>query len=137
MTGATSEVEWDMRLFETEEIFSYLANRLHVQKSVYDAIVYDSEVEKAFAQRQEKNEAIRLFVKLPSWFVVETPIGKYNPDWAILKHDEEVLYLVRETKATKNFEKLRAVEAEKVMFGRKHFQELGVDFAVVPSGSEL
>ena len=104
---------------------------------MYDAIVYDSEVEREFAQGLERNDAVKLFVKLPPWFLVETPIGGYNPDWAILKHDEEVLYLVRETKATKNFERLRTTEAEKVKCGKKHFEELGVNFAVISSPAEL
>jgi type III restriction enzyme len=76
-------------------------------------------------------------VKLPAWFEIDTPIGKYNPDWAILKHDDSVLYLVRETKGTKDFEKLRCAEAEKIRCGRKHFKSLGVDFDVVTSAAEI
>lgn len=101
------EEEWSMRLFEEKEIVSYLNNRLDVQKSVYDAVVYDSEIEREFAAKLDEREDIKLFVKLPGWFEIDTPIGKYNPDWAILRHDNSVLYLVRETKGTKNFEKLR------------------------------
>jgi type III restriction enzyme len=85
--------------------FGYLTNRLEVKKSVYDAVVYDSEIERKFAEELDGREDIKLFVKLPGWFKVETPIGEYNPDWAILKHDDTVLYLVRETKGTKDFEK--------------------------------
>jgi type III restriction enzyme len=51
----------------------------------------------------ESDEDIRLFVKLPRWFKVETPLGGYNPDWAIVKHEDETIYLVRETKGTKDF----------------------------------
>jgi len=76
-------------------------------------------------------------VKLPDWFKIETPLGTYNPDWAILKDDDKVLYLVRETKGTKDFEKLRNIEAEKIRCGRKHFESLNVDFAVVTSASEV
>lgn len=129
--------EFSMRLFEDKEIISYLNNRLEVQKSVYDAVVYDSEVEREFAEKLDKREDIKLFVKLPDWFKIETPLGTYNPDWAILKHDDTVLYLVRETKGTKNFEKLRNVEAEKIRCGRKHFETLEVDFDVVTSASEV
>src|ERR1019366_7993187 len=64
-------------------------------------------------------------------------IGTYNPDWAILKHDDTVLYLVRETKGTKNFEKLRNSEAEKIRCGRKHFETLKVDFDVVTAAGEV
>lgn len=132
-----ADQEWSMRLFEDKEIISYLTNRLEVKKSVYDAVVYDSEIERQFAEELERREDIKLFVKLPGWFKVETPIGEYNPDWAILKHDDSVLYLVRETKGTKDFEKLRNAEAEKIRCGRRHFEELGVDFAVVVTAGEV
>lgn len=129
--------EYSMRLFEEKEILSYLNNRLEVQKSVYDAVVYDSEVERAFAEKMDKRKDIKLFVKLPGWFKIDTPLGSYNPDWAILKHDDTVLYLVRETKGTKNFEKLRNIEAEKIRCGRKHFEMIGADFDVVTSAEEV
>jgi type III restriction enzyme len=129
--------EFEMRLFETEEILGYLHNRLEVKKSIYDAVVYDSEIERKFAERLEEREDIKLFVKLPWWFKIETPIGDYNPDWAIVKHDSSVLYLVRETKGTKDFEKLRNAEADKIRCGRRHFEALAVDFNVVTSASEI
>jgi len=129
--------EWSMTLFENDEIISYLNNRLDVQKSIYDAIVYDSEVEKRFAEELEKREDIKLFVKLPNWFKIETPIGTYNPDWAIIKTDGEALYLVRETKANKDFLKLRTSEAEKIRCGFRHFETLNVDYDVVTSAGEV
>ena len=55
--------------------------------SVYEYVVYDSEVEREFARQLDEREDIKLFVKLPGWFEIDTPVGKYNPDWAILKHD--------------------------------------------------
>ncbi len=132
-----SDQEYSMRLFEEEEIVGYLNSHVEVSKSVYDAVVYDSEVEREFAEKLEKREDIKLFAKLPKWFTIDTPIGTYNPDWAILKRDDTVLYLLCETKHTKDFEKLRNSEAEKVRCGRRHFEELGVDFAVVTSSSEI
>ena len=129
--------EWSMRLFEDEEIMSYLTNRLDVSKSVYDAVVYDSEIERKFAEELDKRQDIKLFVKLPSWFKVETPIGTYNPDWAIVKHEERKIYLVRETKGTKDFEKLRNSEADKIKCGRKHFDALNINFEVVTNASEI
>ena len=129
--------EYEMRLFEEEEIISYLNNRLDVKHSVYDAVVYDSEVEREFAKKLDEREDIKLFVKLPAWFKIETPLGAYNPDWAIVKEDDNTLYLVRETKGTKNFEKLRNIEADKIKCGREHFASLDVDFAVVTSSSEI
>ena len=56
-----------------------------------------------------------LFVKLPGWFAIDTPVGKYNPDWAILKHDGTALYLVRETKGTRDFLELRPQISERAM----------------------
>ena len=132
-----AEQEWSMRLFEDEEVLSYLNNRFEVEKSVYDAVVYDSEVERKFAADLDKREDIKLFVKLPRWFEIETPIGSYNPDWAIVKHDDEAIYLVRETKGTKDFEKLRNSEADRIRCGRKHFEALKVGFGVVVSSGEV
>ncbi|GAB1349914.1 hypothetical protein MASR1M107_21280 [Ignavibacteriales bacterium] len=57
---------------------------------------------------------MKLFLKPPRWFTETTPIGEYNPDWAIIKNDESKLYLVRETKGTKNLTKIRSSEAEKI-----------------------
>jgi type III restriction enzyme len=134
--GVGSEAEWEMLLFKNEELVDYLT-ALHVEKSVYEYVPYDSEVERAFAKRLDEREDIELFVKLPGWFVIDTPVGGYNPDWAILKHDSQALYLVRETKGTKDFLKLRIAEADKVRCGQKHFEALGVPFAVVVTADEV
>ena len=130
LAGTGSDAEWEMLLFKNEELINYLT-ALPVCKSVYEYIVYDSEVEREFAKRLDEREDIKLFIKLPSWFTVDTPVGSYNPDWAILKHDEQALYLVRETKGTRDFMKLRTSEADKVRCGQKHFDALGVPFDVV------
>jgi type III restriction enzyme len=123
--GTGPEAEWEMVLFKNEELVNVLT-ALQVQKSIYDYVVYESEVEREFARRLDQRNDIRLFVKLPDWFKVETPVGTYNPDWAIVKHDEEIVYLVRETKGTKDFLKLRTTEADKVRCGQRHFEALGV-----------
>ena len=80
---------------------------------------------------------IKLFVKLPSWFKIDTPIGTYNPDWAIVKHEDDTLYLVRETKGIKDFEKLRNIEADKIRCAKRHFWELQVDFKTVVEANEV
>jgi len=134
--GSGSDAEWQMMLFKNEELINYLT-ALQVKKSVYEYVVYESEIEREFAQKLDQREDIKLFVKLPGWFEIETPVGKYNPDWAILKHDDQTLYLVRETKGTKDFLKLRTSEADKVRCGKKHFDTLGVPFAVVVSADEV
>ena len=127
--GPVSESEWEMMLFKNEEVVNYLT-ALQVNKSVYEYVVYDSEVERTFAKRLDEREDIKLFVKLPDWFKVETPVGTYNPDWAIVKHEDQTIYLVKETKGTKDFLKLRTTEADKVRCGQKHFETLGVPLAV-------
>lgn len=129
--------EYEMRLFEETEIISYLNNLIEVKKSVYDAIEYDSEIEKRFAESMDMRDDIKLFVKLPSWFKIDTPIGTYNPDWAIVKHEDDTLYLVRETKGIKDFEKLRNIEADKIRCAKRHFRELQVDFKTVVEANEV
>lgn len=134
--SSAPEGEWEMLLFKNEELINYLT-ALQVNHSVYEYVVYESEVEKEFAKRLDEREDIKLFVKLPGWFEIDTPVGKYNPDWAIVKHDGQALYLVRETKSTKDFLKLRTTEADKVLCGQKHFETLGVPFSVVVSPDEV
>ncbi|MCP9471889.1 MAG: DEAD/DEAH box helicase family protein [Nitrospira sp.] len=136
LPGTGPEAEWEMVLFKNEELINYLT-ALQVKKSVYEYVVYDSEVERAFALKLDRREDIRLFVKLPAWFTVETPVGEYNPDWAIVKHGDETVYLVKETKGTRNFLKLRTIEADKVRCGQKHFETLGVPFAVAVTADEV
>ena len=128
--------EWEMVLFKNEELINYLT-ALQVNKSVYEYVPYDSEVERKFAKRLDEREDIKLFVKLPRWFEIDTPVGKYNPDWAILKHDDQALYLVRETKGTRDFLKLRTSEADKVRCGQKHFDAIGVSFAVAVTADDV
>lgn len=137
LDNTASEAEWEMVRFKNEELISYLT-ALPVSKSVYEYVVYDSDVERAFAQKLDEREDIKLFVKLPDWFKIDTPVGQYNPDWAILRDDGQAkLYLVRETKGTRHFLKLRTTEADKVRCGQRHFEALGVPFDVVVTGDEV
>lgn len=132
----SAAADWEMQAFKNEELIDYL-NAIEVTKSVYDHVVYDSEVERKFAKQLDEREDIKLFVKLPRWFQIDTPVGEYNPDWAIVKHDDKTVYFVRETKATKDFLKLRSSEADKVRCGARHFEALDVDFAVVIGADEI
>jgi type III restriction enzyme len=129
--------EYEMLLFEEEEINGYLSRMLEVGKSIYDAIEFDSELERRFAETLEQRQDIRLFVKLPAWFKVQTPLGTYNPDWAIVKHHDTTLYLVRETKGTTESLKLRPTEWQKIQCGTAHFAALGVDYHSVASADEV
>lgn len=134
--GTGHEAEWEMLRFENEEVINYLS-ALKVNKAPHEYVVYDSDIEREFAEKLDQREDIKLFVKLPRWFQVETPLGSYNPDWAILKHDDSTLYLVRETKGTKDFLKLRTTEADKVNCGKRHFEAIGVPFAVAVTADEV
>lgn len=127
-----------MTRFQSEGLVNYLDSLATAPgKSTYDFVEYDSEIERTFAKRLNERGDIRLFVKLPRWFEVDTPVGKYNPDWAIVKHDSTTVYLVRETKGSRDFRKLRTTEADKVRCGEKHFDELGVPFDIVVSADEV
>lgn len=118
-------------LFEKEELTGYLKNTLETKKdrSVYTHIVYDSAgVERRFAEDLEANEAVKVYAKLPGWFKVPTPLGTYNPDWAVLVEIDghEKLYFVVETKSSNWWDDLRHREGAKIKCGEKHFAELAV-----------
>ena len=134
--GEGAETEWEMMLFKDEELINYFS-ALEVTKSVYDYVVYESEIEHEFARQLDQREDIKLFVKLPNWFQIDTPVGKYNPDWAIVKEGDQTIYLVRETKATHDFMQLRNSESDKIRCGQAHFDALQVPFAVVTSAREI
>ncbi len=128
---------WEMNRIEKEAaegIVRYLHNLYQVQsadKTLFNAVEYESEVERRFARDLDTHENVRLFLKLPSWFTIDTPIGPYNPDWAFVTERDEKLYFVRETKSTLDFEDRRLGENWKIACGQGHFRELGVDYDVV------
>jgi type III restriction enzyme len=134
--GSGPEAEWEQALFKNEELVNFLT-AIKVRNALYDYVPYDSEVEHEFAKKLSERDDIRLFVKLPKWFEIDTPVGKYNPDWAIVKHGDQTVYLVRETKGTKDFLKLRSSEADKARCGKRHFDSLGVSFDVVTTADEV
>jgi len=113
--------------------------------SIYDHVAFESEIEKEFVEGLEHRDDVKLYIKLPGWFTVPTPIGEYNPDWAIVlekKNEddkvEDVLYLVRETKDTRNLDELRPDEKRKIISGKKHFKDaLNVDYDVVVTTNQL
>jgi type III restriction enzyme len=139
--------EWyELTQFEAEfeSWESYLVPTTH---SIYDYVELDSQIEREFVEGLEKRSDVKLYVKLPSWFTVQTPVGEYNPDWAIVVEDRDahgeptgkpLLYLVRETKGPKWQTELRPSERRKIVCGGHHFTEtLGVDYKVVSSANEI
>lgn len=134
---------YEMARFEQEAekgITRYL-NRLYEVKNkdrtLYDFVEYDSEVERDFAAALDVNEHVKFFCKLPSWFIVDTPVGPYNPDWAFVTQRHERLFFVRETKSTLERGKRRQQENQKTDCGKRHFQTLGEDYAVVTELAEV
>ena len=115
-------------LFEQQELTGYLKNLIPVEKSVYEKVVYDSDVEASFADQLEKNLAIKVYAKLPGWFRIPTPLDTYNPDWAVLveKDGEERIYFVVETKNSLFTDDLRDKESAKIECGKAHFKALSV-----------
>ena len=122
-----NEEYYAQELFETQELAGYISkNLIESKKSIYDNIIYDSGVEQDFAIRFENNESVKMYVKLPDWFKILTPLGNYNPDWAVLieKNNLEKLYFVVETKGNILAEELREREFKKIQCGHKHFEAL-------------
>ncbi len=131
--------EYEMRLFEDYEIH---INELTFQikkkeKTIYSTIVpLDSNVEYDFARDCENRDDIEFYFKLPFWFKIETPIGHYNPDWALIKKNEKTIYFVAETKSAG--QELKTSEKRKIKCGQAHFNEFeGVEYRQVSSVNEL
>ena len=121
-------------LFEKEELTGYLKNMLmDTHKSIYEHVVYDSTTERDFADALEKNDVIKLYAKLPGWFKVPTPLGSYNPDWAVLVEEDgtQRLYFVIETKSSLFTDDLRDKESAKIECGKAHFHALAADVGAV------
>lgn len=124
-----NEHYYAQELFAQEELTGYLKNMVAVKKSVYEYVIYDSAgTEYNFAQALEKNEAVKVYAKLPPWFKVPTPLGSYNPDWAVLVdiQGRERLYFVVETKSSLFTDDLRDKESGKIECGKAHFKALAV-----------
>lgn len=118
-------------LFQEEELTGYLKNMVEAGKSVYDYIICDSDTEFEFAKKLEESEEVKLYAKLPAWFKIDTPLGSYNPDWAVLIDKEDgmgdQLYFVVETKSSIYSDDLRDSERGKIKCGIKHFNALSID----------
>jgi type III restriction enzyme len=116
-------------LFAKDELTGYLRNMLlDTKRSIYEHVIYESDTERRFAEALETNDGVVLYAKLPGWFKVPTPLGPYNPDWAILFDQDGVqrLYFVVETKSSLFTDDLRSKEDAKIKCGEAHFAALGV-----------
>lgn len=117
-------------------------NAMKANKHLYDHIVYDSTNERDFATDLDTNKDVAVYVKLPDGFYISTPVGHYNPDWAIAFYEGTVkhIYFVAETKGSMNSMQLRLIEESKIHCAREHFKAISsgnVVYDVVDSYKSL
>lgn len=119
-------------LEERERFFDRMVEIHNTQKTDFDHVVYDSEVERDFAEMLDSRTDIKLFMKLPAKFKVPTPVGDYNPDWAIIREvdGENRIYMIRETKSTHERNKRRPSENAKIDAAIEHFKAIGIGYDV-------
>jgi len=132
---------YEMTLFDDSDFEIYLDNFTHIvndsSKTIYENYIpLDSGVENQFAKDCESSEQIEFYFKLPYWFEIGTPIGKYRPDWAVVFKGEKKIYFVAETKSAG--QELRGSEKLKIECGKAHFKNFkDVVYQRVSSVSEL
>ena len=136
--------QYDADIFSAQELRGCIGiDAIRSDKSLYDLVVVDSQgVEKRFAEELEQQEMVEVYTKLPRGFYISTPMGKYNPDWAIAFCEGSVkhIYFVAETKGSEDVTQLREVEQNKIECARRHFASISdstVKFDVVSSYSSL
>ncbi len=118
-------------------------NAMASKKSLYDLVVVDSKVEMHLAEALENQDMVQVYTKLPRGFYINTPMGHYNPDWAVVfKEDSGVkhIYFIAETKGSVIEADLRDVEKAKIACAQKHFQSIGasdVQYDIVDSWDTL
>lgn len=135
--------KYDINVFTDSTIKGRLGtNAMKANKHLYDHIVYDSTNEKNFASELDINSDVAVYVKLPDGFYISTPVGRYNPDWAIAFYEGTVkhIYFVAETKGSMNSMQLRLIEESKLHCAREHFKAISkgdVVYDVVDSYKSL
>ena len=117
-------------------------NAIATTKNIYDHLLYDSTIEKDFAEKLEQAQDVVVYVKLPKGFYISTPVGKYNPDWAIAFNQEHIkhIYFVAETKGNMSSLELRDIEKAKIECAKKHFKSISnseVKYDVISNYNEL
>lgn len=117
-------------------------NAVKTKKHLYDHVLYDSANEKNFAQELDTNKDVAVYVKLPNGFYISTPVGKYNPDWAIAFYEGSVkhIYFVAETKGSLSSLQLKDIEKAKIHCAKEHFKAISngsVVYDVVDGYDEL
>ena len=129
-----------MALFENDELQAYLYDAVMKSgaiavtehaKTIYDYVTVDSEVEREFMQSLEDNVSVKFYIKLPGWFKIDTPVGKYNPDWAVAFDGDKRIYFVAETKGSDDIRDnhVSSSERSKITAAQQHFAEIDVPYA--------
>ena len=121
------EDRYDLTLFTEATIKGKLnVNAMKVDKHLFDHVVYDSANERKFAEELDISREVAVYVKLPDGFFISTPVGHYNPDWAIAFKDGSVkhIYFVAETKGSMNTLELRGIEDAKIHCAKEHFKAI-------------
>jgi type III restriction enzyme len=125
--------KYDSSIFTESTLKGRLGNNaVPLKKHLYDYLVYDSETERKFAVKLDESNLVTVFVKLPKSFYITTPVGNYNPDWAIAFKEGSVkrIYFVAETKGSMSSLELRKIEEAKIACARKHFAKIGSDLVI-------
>ncbi|MDO5015427.1 MAG: DEAD/DEAH box helicase family protein [Eubacteriales bacterium] len=134
---------YSMNIFTDPTIRGKLdVNAMKANKHLYDHIIYDSDNERKYATELDTNTDVAIYVKLPNGFYISTPVGKYNPDWAIAFYEGKVkhIYFVAETKGSMKSMQLRLIEESKIYCAREHFKAISngnVVYDVVDSYQSL
>ena len=124
------EAAYDTTIFTEPTMKGRLGvNAMATKRHLYDHILYDSTNERTFAENLDTSEEVAVYVKLPSGFYITTPVGKYNPDWAIAFNDGKVkhIYFVAETKGSMSSMQLRLIEDAKIHCAREHFKAISTE----------
>ena len=136
--------KYDVSIFSEQELRGRIGiDAIQSEKSLYDLVIVDSQgVEKHFAEQLEQQDAVEVYTKLPRGFYINTPVGKYNPDWAIVFREGKVkhIYFVAETKGSEDITQLRAVEHAKIECASRHFASISdskLKFGVVKNYETL
>ena len=103
-------------------------NVMKAKKHLYDHVMYDSKNELNFAEQLDCSENVAVYVKLPDGFYITTPVGRYNPDWAIAFRESDIkhIYFIAETKGSMNSMQLRRIEESKIHCAKEHFKAISL-----------
>ncbi|EDK72514.1 type III restriction enzyme, res subunit [candidate division TM7 genomosp. GTL1] len=137
---------YGMELFENKELETFLydvaAKRGAIEvekqdKTLYDYVPVDSEIEYEFMKSLERTENVKFYIKLPNWFKIDTPLGPYNPDWAVAFDGDSRVYFVAETKSVNSVqdESLRDSERQRLIAGKSHFEVFSDVQFIAPTNS--